>query len=110
MALGLLLILASSADATGLLDPLLRFRQLRTAHFIIYFHQAEEPLAARLATIVETSRENVARALGLESASAHAHHPGRSIGAGERVGDSTSKEHDPSQRRCSVGCGLHWTH
>jgi len=39
--------------AASLVDPALRFRTLPTEHFIIYFHQGEGPLAARLAMIAE---------------------------------------------------------
>lgn len=68
----LLLLLAVPARGAGLLDPLLRFRQLRTAHFTIYFHQGEERLAARLAALVEPVRIDVGTALGTEPP-AHTH-------------------------------------
>jgi Tol biopolymer transport system component len=47
------LLSAASADAASLFDPTLRFRQLPTEHFVIYFHQGEERLARRLAAIAE---------------------------------------------------------
>ncbi len=58
-------LLASPARGAGLLDPQLRFRQVRTAHFTIYFHQGEEQLAARLAAMAEDVRTQVGRALGV---------------------------------------------
>jgi hypothetical protein len=45
--------LAAPAGAATLFDPSLRFRVLPTEHFIIYFHQGEDRLAARLAVIAE---------------------------------------------------------
>ncbi len=62
----LVLLLAAPARGAGLLDPLLRFRQMRTAHFTIYFHQGEERLAARLAAMAEDVRTQVGLALGTE--------------------------------------------
>jgi hypothetical protein len=44
---------APSSSAATLFDPALTFRVLRTNHFRIYFHQGEDRLAARLATIAE---------------------------------------------------------
>ena len=44
---------AASASAASLFDPALRFRQLRTEHFVIYFHQGEGRLAQRLGSIAE---------------------------------------------------------
>src|SRR5206468_318590 len=44
---------AASANAASLFDPSLRFRQLRTEHFVIYFHQGEGRLAQRLGSIAE---------------------------------------------------------
>ena len=61
--MGLLLATALPSGAAGLVDPLLRFRQIRTAHFVIYFHADEERLADRLASIVEGVRERVAASL-----------------------------------------------
>lgn len=52
------------ARAAGLVDPRFHFRQLRTPHFVIYFHQGEEPLARRLASLVESVRDGVAASLG----------------------------------------------
>jgi len=47
------LLAAASANAASLFDPALRFRQLRTEHFVIYFHQGEARLAQRLGSIAE---------------------------------------------------------
>src|SRR5262245_45582388 len=44
---------AASANAASLFDPALRFRQLQTEHFVIYFHQGEGRLAQRLGSIAE---------------------------------------------------------
>jgi len=63
VAVGLLLASVLPASAAGLVDPLLRFRQIRTAHFVIYFHAGEERLADRLASIVEGVRDRVAASL-----------------------------------------------
>ena len=41
----------------------MQFRQIRTEHFIIYFHQGEDGLARRLAGIVEAVRTDVGRSL-----------------------------------------------
>lgn len=49
----LLLLGSARADAAALFDPVLRFRIMSTKHFVIYFHQGEEPLARRLAVIAE---------------------------------------------------------
>ncbi|HKB10316.1 MAG TPA: hypothetical protein VKD69_06675, partial [Vicinamibacterales bacterium] len=50
-----LLCLFGSATARGAarFDPALRFREIHTPHFVIYFHQGEERAAGRLATIAE---------------------------------------------------------
>ena len=45
---------AVGANAASFIDPALRFRTLRTAHFAIHFHQGEEGLAARLGAIAES--------------------------------------------------------
>lgn len=68
LALVLLLCLtaARQLDAATLLDPLLRFRQTRTPHFVIYFHAGEEHLASRLVRLVEPVRGEVGAALGVE--------------------------------------------
>src|SRR5436190_5623426 len=62
-AIGLLLATALPSGAAGLVDPLLRFRQIRTTHFVIYFHLGEERLADRLASIVEEVRDSVAASI-----------------------------------------------
>jgi hypothetical protein len=54
---------AGPLRAAGLVDPLLRFRQIRTEHFIIYFHQGEDALARRLAGMVEEVRAQVGASL-----------------------------------------------
>jgi hypothetical protein len=53
-----------AASAT-LFDPALRFRVLPTEHFNIYFHQGEERMARRLASIAEETWRTVQRPLGV---------------------------------------------
>ncbi len=50
--------------AASLFDPALRFRMLRTEHFVIYFHQGEDRLAGRLAWIAEDTWTTLRRSLG----------------------------------------------
>jgi hypothetical protein len=45
-------------------DPRLRFRTISTARFDIHFHQGEEPIARRLAALVEDAAREVDRAVG----------------------------------------------
>jgi len=47
------LLWPAAGNAASLFDPALRFRQLPTEHFVIYFHQGEERLAQRLGSIAE---------------------------------------------------------
>jgi len=53
ITIGVLVCVAHAAHAATLFDPALRFRQLTTPHFVIYYHQGEDRLAARLAEIAE---------------------------------------------------------
>jgi hypothetical protein len=53
-----------TATAATLHDPLLRFRTLSTAHFIIYYHQGEDRLAQRLAPIAEDTWQTLRQPLG----------------------------------------------
>ena len=62
-ALLLTLLALAPAGASGLVDPRFRFREIRTEHFIIYFHQGEDRLAGRLAAMVEDVRARVGEAL-----------------------------------------------
>src|SRR5262252_46662 len=48
-----------------LFDPDLRFRQLTTEHFVLYFHQNEEGLARRLAPIAEETWRTLEQPLGV---------------------------------------------
>jgi len=48
-----------------LFDPQLRFRQLTTEHFVLYFHQGEEGLAQRLAPIAEETWRALKQPLGV---------------------------------------------
>ncbi len=54
----------ATATAATLHDPRLRFRTLSTAHFIIYYHQGEDPLAERLAAIAEDTWQTLRQPLG----------------------------------------------
>ncbi|MGH9141991.1 MAG: hypothetical protein ACRD2I_12745 [Vicinamibacterales bacterium] len=54
-----------TARGASLFDPALRFRVLPTEHFVIHFHQGEEPLAQRLARIAEETWRALERSLGL---------------------------------------------
>ena len=47
------LLLAAPVRASTLFDPALRFRTIRTPHFVIHFHQGEDRLAGRLAVVAE---------------------------------------------------------
>ncbi|MBI3402701.1 MAG: PD40 domain-containing protein [Acidobacteria bacterium] len=53
------------AEAAPPFDPALRFRTLRTPHFVIYFHQGEDRLAARLAVIAEDAWQALRTPLGV---------------------------------------------
>ncbi|HZT75482.1 MAG TPA: BamA/TamA family outer membrane protein [Vicinamibacterales bacterium] len=53
------------AHAATLFDPALRFRTIATDHFIIYFHQGESALAARLAGIAEQTWRALQQPLGV---------------------------------------------
>jgi len=54
----------ASAQAASLFDPALRFRTMRTPHFLIYFHQGEDRLAARLGVIAEEAWRALQQPLG----------------------------------------------
>jgi hypothetical protein len=60
------LCVATLAAAATRVDPALRFRQLTTGHFVIYFHQGEDRLAQRLARIAEDTWEVLRIRLGHE--------------------------------------------
>jgi len=63
--LAIVLLWATAASGATLLDPVLRFRTLATAHFTIYFHQQEEAQARRLAGIAEDVWSRMPGQLGL---------------------------------------------
>jgi len=52
-------------SAASRFDPALRFRMLTTEHFVVYFHQAEDRAAHRLATIAEETWLALQRPLGV---------------------------------------------
>ena len=54
-----------TCSGATLFDPALRFRRLPTEHFIIYFHQGEDRLARRLATIAEETWQALRMPLGI---------------------------------------------
>jgi hypothetical protein len=55
---------AESIAHASIFDPAYRFRTRSTDHFIVYFHQGEESLAARLADIAEETWRNFTVRLG----------------------------------------------
>jgi hypothetical protein len=61
-----LLAMAGAEQARGAtrFDPALRYQQLRTEHFRIYFHQRSDLLAARLAVIAEEGWHALQRPFG----------------------------------------------
>jgi hypothetical protein len=67
----LLALSCASAAAANRYDPRFRFRALNTAHFSIYFHQGEEALARRLATIAEDVFTRVSRQIGTPTGRVH---------------------------------------
>ncbi|MGE3704206.1 MAG: hypothetical protein AB7I13_02965 [Vicinamibacterales bacterium] len=60
------LLLAAVASAATRVDPALRFRTVRTAHFVIHFHQGEDAVAARLAVLAEDAWAALRETFGLE--------------------------------------------
>jgi hypothetical protein len=62
-ALAIVLLCATSVRAAPLFDPAFRFRTIRTAHFVIYFHDGAERLAARLSVIAEEAWATLDEAL-----------------------------------------------
>jgi len=73
LVVGLILVVVgcSSADAANRYDPRFRFRTITTPHFAIHFHQREESLARRLATIAEDVFARVSRQIGAPSGRVH---------------------------------------
>jgi hypothetical protein len=57
---------AVNADATSFFDPAYRYRTLFTQHFSIHFHQGEDALARRLATIAEDVWQKLGAPLGVQ--------------------------------------------
>jgi hypothetical protein len=55
---------SSHGLAASTFDPAHRFRTLTTSHFVVYFHQGEDRLAARLATIAEDTWHTMRATLG----------------------------------------------
>jgi hypothetical protein len=53
LATAIAFLAVGASPRAQLFDPALRFQQLSTEHFVIYFHQGEERLAQRLARIAE---------------------------------------------------------
>lgn len=60
----LLLAVGRGAQAAPVFDPSFRFRTLATEHFIVYFHQGEDRLAARLSAIAEDTWQRLRVPLG----------------------------------------------
>ncbi|HEV2986365.1 MAG TPA: hypothetical protein VGX46_18335, partial [Vicinamibacterales bacterium] len=59
------ILVTAPVAASTLFDPALRFRQLPTEHFIVYFHQGEERLARHLAAIAEDTWRALRPPLGV---------------------------------------------
>jgi len=59
------ILVAAPLRASSLFDPALRFRELPTAHFVVYFHQGEDRLALRLAEIAEDTWRALRPSLGI---------------------------------------------
>lgn len=70
---GLILVVlgCSCVEAANRYDPRFRFRTITTPHFAIHFHQGEEALARRLATIAEDIFSRVSRQIGSPSGRVH---------------------------------------
>ncbi len=66
-----LLVSCFSAFAANRYDPRFRFRTITTQHFAIHFHQGEEALARRLATIAEDVFTRVSKQIGTPSGRVH---------------------------------------
>jgi WD40 repeat protein len=60
----LLLAVVPGVQAASVFDPVFRFRTLSTEHFLLYFHQGEDRLAARLAVIAEDTWQKLSVPLG----------------------------------------------
>ena len=95
----------------------LRFRTLATEHFVIYFHQGEERLAAQLARIAEESGRRLEPTLGVprQPRARTSSSPIRP-NCRQRLGDAAALQHDlrlPRRRRRdpsssatpTTGCG-----
>ena len=65
VAAAIAVVCASSSASAQVFDPHLRFRQLPTEHFVLYFHQGEDRLAQRLARIAEETWRVLEEPLGL---------------------------------------------
>ena len=65
LATALAVVCAGAWPSAQVFDPTLRFRVLNTEHFVIHFHQGEDPLAQRLAGIAEDTWHALERPLGL---------------------------------------------
>src|SRR5260370_6024016 len=59
------ILVAAPVAASTLFDPALRFRELPTEHFVIYFHQGEERLARHLAAIADDTWRALRPPLGV---------------------------------------------
>jgi hypothetical protein len=61
----LVVAMAPNLRAASLFDPALRFRALRSEHFVVYFHQGEDRLAQHLAAIAEETWRTLRQPLGV---------------------------------------------
>ncbi len=58
-------VCAAARPSAQVFDPALRFRELPTEHFVIYFHRGEERIAQRLAAIAEETWRALEKPLGV---------------------------------------------
>jgi len=63
--------ICQTAFAANRYDPRFRFRSIVTPRFTVHFHQGEEALARRLASIAEDVADRVARELGTANGRVH---------------------------------------
>ena len=96
----------ATATAATLHDPRLRFRTLSTTHFIIYYHQGEDPLAERLATIAEDTWRKLRQPLGATPPARDSRRARRRDRAGQRLGVAFSLQHDRHDGRVACRIGL----
>ena len=66
LLLPVLLLTAFTAQAASEYPPSFAWRTVTTDHFLVHFHQGEDDLARRAATIAEQAHERLVPMLGWE--------------------------------------------